>query len=160
MLESDTERLSQGLRHVQCAHPHTCSGSCLHSRSLDRKLRSMSRPQQERRVTFQELEVEPDPEERPYTGALGRSSRIFPESGDGVPPSAQRQETAHPLGRSMACQDAKGRGNGLPNGYALLVDGTHHHSRGGGPTETCSEDPCLLCNSSSWKQGLSGSGVY
>ena len=62
-------------------------------------------------ATFQEPEVELDPEERPYRGALGWTFRIFLESGDGVSPSAQRQETAHPLGRPMACQDAKGRGN-------------------------------------------------
>ena len=47
----------------------------------------------------------------PYRGALGWSSRISLESGDGVPLSTQRQETAHPPGRPMACQDAKGRGN-------------------------------------------------
>ena len=71
----------------------------------------MSRPQQERRVTFWELEVELDPEEGPCRGALGCSLRIFSESNGGVPLSAQRQETAHPLGRPMACHDAKGRGN-------------------------------------------------
>ena len=36
VLESDIERLSQGLRDVQCACPNSCSGSCLQSRSLDR----------------------------------------------------------------------------------------------------------------------------
>ena len=79
VLESEIERLSQGLRDVQCAHPCSHSGSHPWSQSLDRWPRSPDRPWQERRVTFWEPEVEPDPEERPYRGALGGSSRIFPE---------------------------------------------------------------------------------
>ena len=73
-------------------------------------LRSLSRHQQERRVTFQEPETELDPEEEPYRGTLGHSSRIFSVNSGGVLPSAQRQETAHTPGRSMASQDAKDRG--------------------------------------------------
>ena len=111
VLESDIERLSQGLRDVQCAHPHGHSSSHPRSQSLERHPRSLSRHRQERRVTFWELEVELDPEEGPYRGALGHSSRIFPEDSGWVLPSAQRQETACPLGRPMAYQDAKGRGN-------------------------------------------------
>ena len=111
VLESDIERLSQGLSDVQCACPHSYSGSSLQSQSLDRQPRSLRRPWQERRVTFWEPEVEPDPEEGSYRGALGCSSRIFLENSGRVPPSAQRQETAHPPGRPTACQDAKGRGN-------------------------------------------------
>ena len=80
VLESNIERLSQGLRDVQCVCPHSHSSSHLQSRSLDRWSRSLSRPQQERRVTFWELEVEPDPEEGPYRGAqdilLGHSWKI------------------------------------------------------------------------------------
>ena len=56
MLESDIERLCQGLRDVQCA-PHGCSSSHPWSWSLDRCLRSWSRYGQERRVTFWEPEV-------------------------------------------------------------------------------------------------------
>ena len=43
---------------------------------------------------------------------------------------------------------------GPPIGYALVVDGTYHHPRGGRPMETCLEDPGLLFNSSSQMQGL------
>ena len=107
VLESDIVRLSQGLRNVQCACPHSHSGSHLQSWSLDRQPRSPSRPWQKRRVTFQEPEVELDPEEGPYRGALEHSSRIFPENSGRVPLSAQRWETAHPPGRTMACQDSK-----------------------------------------------------
>ena len=67
VLRSDIERLSWGMRGA----PQTCSHSCCrsHSRShlqscsLDRQLRSPSRSQQGRRVTFWEQEVELDPEE-------------------------------------------------------------------------------------------------
>ena len=55
--------------------------------------------------------MELNPEEGPYRGALGHSSRVFLESGDVVLPSTQRQETVCPPGSPMACQDAKGRGN-------------------------------------------------
>ena len=48
VLESDIERLSQGLRDVQCACPHGHIGSHLQSQSLDRCPRSPSRPWQER----------------------------------------------------------------------------------------------------------------
>ena len=44
VLESDIERLSQGFRDVQHACPCSHSGSCLWSQSLDRLLRSQSRP--------------------------------------------------------------------------------------------------------------------
>ena len=54
------------------------------------------------------------PWERPYRGGLGFSSGIYPEDSDGVPPFAWRQGTVHPLGMPMAYQDAKGRGNYLP----------------------------------------------
>ena len=111
VLESDIERLSQGLRDVQHACPCGHSSSHPWSQYLDRHPRSPSRHQQERRLTFQEPEVELDPEEGPYRGALGYSSRIFLEDCGGVLPSVQRQETAHPLGRPMAYQDAEGRGN-------------------------------------------------
>ena len=165
VLESDIERLSWGLRDVQWACPHSHSSSCLHSRSLDRWPRSPSRPQQERRVTFWELEVELDPEERPYREVLGQSSRMFPESGDRVLPSSQRQENAHPPGRPMAYPNAVSMGNypqipplgilkpgwigGLAIGYALLVDRTHHHLRGGRPKETCLENLGFLFDPSS-----------
>ena len=99
------------MRDVQCAHPHGHSSSHPQSWSLDRCLRSLSRHQQERRVTFWEPEAEADPEEGPYRGALGHSCRILSEISGGVLLSTQRQETACPPGRPMACQDAKGRGN-------------------------------------------------
>ena len=51
VLESNIERLSQGLRDLQCAHPHGHSSSHPQSQSLDIHLRSLSRHQQERRVT-------------------------------------------------------------------------------------------------------------
>ena len=62
-------------------------------------------------MTFWEPEVEPDPEEGPYRGTLGCSSKIFLENSEGVPLSAQSQETAHPPERPMAYQDAKDSGN-------------------------------------------------
>ena len=49
-LESDIERLSQGLTDTQQSYPHSHSNSCQWSQSLDRWLRSSSRTQQERRV--------------------------------------------------------------------------------------------------------------
>ena len=58
-------------------------GSCSHSRShvqshfLDRRLRSPSRSQSERRVTFQELEVEPDPKESRESYPQSPPSRIL-----------------------------------------------------------------------------------
>ena len=166
MLESNIERLRQGLRDVQCACPHGGSRSCPWNQPLDRHPRSMIRHGQERRVTFWDLEVELDPEEGTYRGVLGHFSRIFPEDSGRVPLSAQRQEAAHPPGRSMACQDAEGRGElpirafhpgclnldglvGPPNGYAILARRTHHHPRGGGPKETCSENLHIFFNSSS-----------
>ena len=91
--------------------PCGCSSSCPQSWSLDRPLRFPRCHQQVRRVTFWEPEVELDPEEGPYREALGHSSRIFLEDSGRVPPSAQRQETACPPGRPMACQDAEGKGN-------------------------------------------------
>ena len=111
MLESDIERLSWGLRDVQGACIHSHSSSHLQSQSLGRQLRSPSRPQQERRVTFQELEVEPNPKERPYRRVLGQSSKMFLESGDGVLLSSQRQENTCPPGRPVAYPNAESRGN-------------------------------------------------
>ena len=129
VLESKIERLSQGLRDVQHAFPCSHSSSCLWSQSLDRWPRSWSRPWQERRVTFWELEVELDPEEGPYRGALGCSSRIFLESGDGILPSTQRQETAHPpgsndllVGRPFASRCSWGIPGPLTDGSS---DGAH-----------------------------------
>ena len=52
VLESNSERLSQGLRDAQCAHPNSYNSSHPWSQSLDRHLRSPSRYQQEKRVTF------------------------------------------------------------------------------------------------------------
>ena len=63
VLESDIERLSQGLRDAQQSHPHSHNNSCQQSQSLDRWSRSLSRTWQERRVTFQEPKVKPDPKE-------------------------------------------------------------------------------------------------
>ena len=100
-----TLRGSQGLGEVWHACFHGCSGSHPWSQSLDICLRSPSRHQQERRVTFWDPEVELDPE------ALGCSLRIFLENGDGVLLSTQGQDTVHPLGRPMAYQDGKGREN-------------------------------------------------
>ena len=55
--------------------------------------------------------MEPDPEERPYRGVLGQSSKMFPETGDGILPSSQRQENTHPPGRPVAYPNAESRGN-------------------------------------------------
>ena len=63
VVKNNIERLSQGMRDVQWTHPCSHSRSCLQSHSLDGWLRSPSRPWQEKRVTFWELEVKPDPEE-------------------------------------------------------------------------------------------------
>ena len=63
VLKSDIERLSQGMRDVQQARSHSHSRSHPQSCSVDRRLRSPSRSQPEKRVTFWEPEVEPDPEE-------------------------------------------------------------------------------------------------
>ena len=114
-----------------CSHSH--GRSCLQSHSLDRWLRSPSRSHQERRVTFQELEVEPDPEE---------SEESYPPE-----PSIMDIETWLDWG---ACQ----------LGYAMLVDGTYSHPRGGRPTETCPEDPGLLLDSWGQKQGLPRARLY
>ena len=71
VLRNDIERLSWGVRetpqtHSQ-SHSRRCSGCCNRSHSQnhssDRKLRSPSGSRQGSRVTFQEPEVEPDPEE-------------------------------------------------------------------------------------------------
>ena len=120
VLKSDIETLSWGMIDVQWTHPHSCCRSCLQSHSLDRWPRSPSRPQQERRVTFWEPEVEPDPE----------------ESRDSYPPRALHQGHWNLVGLA-----------GPPTGYAMLVDGTYSHPRGGRPTETCPEDLGLLLNS-------------
>ena len=63
VLKRNIERLSQGMRDVQQTHSQSHSRSHLQSHSLDRPPRSPSRSPQERRVTFQELEIEPGPEE-------------------------------------------------------------------------------------------------
>ena len=63
VLKSDIERLSQGMRDVQQTRSHSYSRSCPQSHSLDRRPRSPSSSWPERRVTFWELEVEPDPKE-------------------------------------------------------------------------------------------------
>ena len=67
LLRSDIERLSQGVRDAPWTHSqsHSRSHSRSHPRScsLDRWPRSPSRSWQGRRVTFLELEVEPDPKE-------------------------------------------------------------------------------------------------
>ena len=60
-------------------------------------------------MTFWELEVEPGPEERPCRGALGPSSRMFQEGGDGVLPSSLRQGSTCPQGRPMAYQNTESR---------------------------------------------------
>ena len=75
------------------------------SLSLDRCLRSPSRHRAERRVTFWEPEVEPDPSERPCRGPWGCSFGIHLEDSGGVPPFAQRQETVHPLEMPIAYPD-------------------------------------------------------
>ena len=77
------------MRDVQWTHPHSHSRSCPQSHSLDRCLRSPSRPWQERRVTFWESEVEPDPKD------------------------SQRQENTCPPGGSLAYPNAGSRGNYL-----------------------------------------------
>ena len=63
VLKSDIKRLSWGMRDAPSTHSHSRSRSCLQSHSLDRWPRSPSRSWQERRVTFWEPEVEPDPKE-------------------------------------------------------------------------------------------------
>ena len=113
MLECDIKRLSWGVEDAQYPCPHSHSSSHPWSKSLDRHLRSPSRHRLERRVTFQEPEVEPDSSERPYRGPWGCSFGIHLEESNGVPPSAQRQETVHPLEMPIAYPDI--RGGGLPN---------------------------------------------
>ena len=77
---------------------------------MDRCPRSPSRHRLERRVTFQEPEVELDSSERPYRGPQGCSFRIHLEESNGVPPSAQRQETVHPPEMPIAYPDIGGGG--------------------------------------------------
>ena len=132
VLKHDIERLSWGMRDVQETHPHSCSRSHPQSHSLDRWLRSPSRPWQERRLTFQE----PDrarpwglPEAGKYTSPRG----VF-----GLPKCREQ-------GQLLFGAFYKGHWNlvglvGPPIGYALLVDETHHHSRGRRPKETCSKN--------------------
>ena len=94
--------------------PHSHSSSHPQSQSLDRCPRSPSRHRLERRVTFWEPEVEPDPSERPYRGPQGCSFGIHPEDSNGVPPFAQRQETVCPPEMPIAYPDIGGRGNYPP----------------------------------------------
>ena len=111
VLESNIERLNQGLRDVQQAIPIATvvatHGVVLGTDNqgpligLDRR----------RRVTFWEPEVEPDPVERSYRGVLGQSSKMFPASGDRVLLSSQRQENMHPPGRPVAYPNAKSSSN-------------------------------------------------
>ena len=63
VLKSNIERLSWGMRNVPQTHSCSCSQSHLQGLSLDRWPRSPSRSWQERRVTFWELEVEPNTKE-------------------------------------------------------------------------------------------------
>ena len=77
VLKSDIERLSQGMRDVQwiCSCSH--SRSRMQSHSLDRWPRSHCRSQPERRVTYQELEVEPAPKESRKSYPQSPPSRIL-----------------------------------------------------------------------------------
>ena len=50
-------------------------------------------------------------EERPYRGVLRESSKMFPESGDRVLLSSQRQENTCPPGRLVAYLNTESRGN-------------------------------------------------
>ena len=95
MLEHDIKRLCSGVEDAQ--YPCPCSHSSSHpwSQSLDRHPRSLIRHRLERRVTFQEPEVELDPSERPYRGPKGCSLGIHLDS-NRVLPFAQRQETLCP----------------------------------------------------------------
>ena len=75
MLECNIKRLSQGVEGAQYLHPHSCSSSCLQSKSLDRCERSLDRHERSlswhrpgRWVTFRDSEVEQDSGERPYRG--------------------------------------------------------------------------------------------
>ena len=88
--------LSQGVEDAQYPHPCSHSSSCPQSQSLDRHLRSPSRPRLGRGVSFQETEVELDPSERSYRGPQQHSSGIHPEGNDGILPFPQRQETVPP----------------------------------------------------------------
>ena len=111
VLECDIEILSWGVEDTQYPHPHSCSSIHPQSQSLDRHLMSPKRHRLERRVTFWEPEVEPDPSERPYRGPWECSCGIHLDS-DGVPPFTQRQETLHPLELPIPYLDIGG--GGLP----------------------------------------------
>ena len=106
-LESDIERLSQQAGMHKTPHSHSRSSSWPWSQSLDRHPRSSSRYWLDRRVTFWELEIEPDPSER-------HSFEIHPECSNGAPLLAWRQETVHPPETPMVYPDAGGREDYLP----------------------------------------------
>ena len=161
VLESDIKGTSWGLRDVQYPHPCSHSSSWPWIWSLDRHPRFLSRHQQDRRVTFWKPEVELDPEERPYRGPLGCSSRIYPEDSNGGTtvclkalnstspgdahglPGCQRWEKLPAWAFYQGCWNLAGLAGPL-DGYAILVGGTHLHSQGGGPKETSLENPCLF----------------
>ena len=113
-LECNIERLSWGVGYAQYPHAHIHKSSCPWSQSLGRHLRSPSRHRAERRVTFWEPEVEPDPRERPSRGPQGCSFGIHLEDSDGASPFAQRQETVHPSEVPLAYPDIGGRGDYPP----------------------------------------------
>ena len=110
MLECNIKRLCQGVGDAQYPHPHGHSSSHSWSKSLDRCQRSLSQHRLERRVTFQEPEVELDSSERPYTGPQGHSFRTYLEEGDGVPLPTQRQEIVYPQEMPIAYLDVGGEG--------------------------------------------------
>ena len=94
-LEWGIERLSQEMGDAPHPCPHSHNGSHPWSRSLDRSTRSPHCHRSERRVTFQELEVESE-NGRPYRESLECSLRMHIERSNGVPPPAQGLDTVHP----------------------------------------------------------------
>ena len=96
MLKCNIERLSREVEDTKYPCPCSHCSNCPWSQSLDICLRSPSRHRLERRVTFQEPEVELDPSEQPYIGPWPCPFGIHLDS-SGVPPFAQGQETVHPL---------------------------------------------------------------
>ena len=93
-------------------YPQPCIHSSSHplNQSLDRCPRCPSRHRVERRVTFWEPEVEPDPSERSCRGPQGCSFGIHLEDSNGVLQFAQRQETVCPPEMPIAYPDVGGRG--------------------------------------------------
>ena len=94
-LEWGIERLSWEMGDTPHPCPCSCNGICPWSKSLDRSTRPPSCHRSERRVTFQELEVESE-SGRPYGEFLECPLRMNIERSNRVPPPIWGWDVVHP----------------------------------------------------------------